>query len=81
MIFSDTKSFKSAILEKCDERSDVGANAVRIRFLVALYVTSSSQMRNTTNTVITCNNRSFMQERNVTLQMIWMKVSTFDRLN
>ena len=26
MIFSNTKSFKSAILQKCDERSDVGAN-------------------------------------------------------
>ena len=75
MIFSNTKSFKSAILQKCDERSDVGANAVRIRFLCALYSTSSPQMRSTTKTVIPCYNRSFMPELNVNLQMIWMKVS------
>ena len=29
MIFSNTKSIKAAILQKCDERSDVGANVMK----------------------------------------------------
>ena len=52
MIFSNTKSFKSAVLQKCDERSDVGTNAVRILFHGALCVTSSLQVRSSRNTVI-----------------------------
>ena len=55
MIFSNTKSFKAGILQKRDEKSDVGANAVRIQFLGASYVTSMLQMHSTTETVIIGN--------------------------
>ena len=53
---------KSVKLQKCEERSDVGVIAVRIRFRGALCATSSPQKRSTTKTVIPRYNRSFMPE-------------------
>ena len=52
MIFSNAKSFKAAVLQKCNEGCDVGTNEVVVQFLGASHVISTPQTHSTTETVI-----------------------------